>query len=334
MEQLSGRQERILEAVVVEYVAAAEPVPSDVIVRKYELGVRGATVRNEMAEITEMGLLEKPYTSAGRIPSDGGYRYFVDNIVVPAKPGKRDCGAIQGATKTEDTLYGFLSEATKALSRVTHLLSVAAVHRNPEAKVRHALVTGLGPEKCLFVLVLENGHVENRMVEAPRGADLAAIGQANDLLASECVGKTLRELASARLTSGPGDSLADAVATTLRSVAADLIRGKVVAEGHEFVLAQPEFLRDEETAHGVLESIEDEELLRSTMTTPGVSIGTEHADGRLHRLTVIRSPINVAGKEAGMMALIGPTRLDYNRSISILDYTARAIGKALDNLTA
>lgn len=333
LEQLSPRQEKILEAVVVEYVAAAEPVASEQVVSKYGLGVRGATVRNEMAEITEMGLLEKPHSSAGRRPSDGGYRYYVDRLVVVRKPDRPERQAVESAAD-EETLFEVLSATTRALARMTHLLSVGTIHRTDQCKVRHVLLSGLGPSRCLLVLVLDNGHIENRMVDIP-DADLAQIGQMNEWLSKEVVGCGLQELAKSR----PGEAVEEppfrrAVLGALRSVAKNLLRGKIVAEGHEFVLSQPEFRRDEEAAGELLASIEDEELLRGAVQSDGVTIGSEHADRRMRRLTVVRRPIVVGGKEAGALGLVGPTRMHYERSISLLDYAAAALSKALDDLTA
>ncbi|MGE0001984.1 MAG: heat-inducible transcriptional repressor HrcA [Fimbriimonadaceae bacterium] len=337
MSELSPRKQRILEAVIVEYVQAGEPVASDVIVRKYELGVRGATVRSEMAEITELGLLDKPYSSAGRVPSDGGYRYYVDQIVVPKPPTQPEKKHIGEATSEEDTLNDFLSSTARALSRITHLLSVATVNRNQDARVRHLLITGLSPGKCLLVMVMENGHVENRMVETPPETGLAHIAAVNEALATACIGKSLRELGTLSVPKGL-DKLATAVGAAtihqVKSAAKELQNGKLVAEGHEFVLAQPEFLREEGAAREVLDGIEDEEAIRSALSRPSLSIGSENPDRRFRRLTVIQSPFKVGGQETGVLALIGPTRLEYDRAISLLDFTAKALGAALDDLTA
>jgi heat-inducible transcriptional repressor len=333
VDELSPRQERILEAVVVEYVLGAEPVSSELVVSKYGLGVRGATVRNEMAEITGLGLLEQPYASAGRRPSDSGYRYYVDRLVIVREPEKPERRAVEQAA-SEDTLFEVLESTTRALARMTHLLSVGTIHRQAETRVRHALLSGLGPGRCLLVLVLDNGHIENRLVDAP-GADLAQIGALNDWLATECAGKRVDELLSARLPeSHEGAELRSAVGTVLRAVARGIRRGRMVAEGHEFVLAQPEFRRDETAAQEVLESLEDEEALREAVQSDGISIGSENPDRRMRRLTVIRRPIVFGGREAGALGLVGPTRMRYDRSISLLDYAARALSKALDDLTA
>src|SRR5262249_7501717 len=126
MEGLGPRKEQILRAVIVEYVTAAEPVPSELIATKYELGVRNANVRTELAEIPDLGLLDQPHPSAGRVPSDRGYRYYVDRLVVHQPPDKSSEQRIHDAADSEDTLRELLTESTKALSRLTHLLSAAA----------------------------------------------------------------------------------------------------------------------------------------------------------------------------------------------------------------
>src|SRR5437588_11331692 len=130
MSELEPRKQSILRAVVFEYVTTAEPVGSELLTQKYNLGVKSATIRNELADLAEQGYLEQPHTSAGRIPSDQGYRYFVDNLIVPRDPESSSKQRVRDAAEDGEALLTMLRETTRALSRLTHLLNAATLVRD------------------------------------------------------------------------------------------------------------------------------------------------------------------------------------------------------------
>ncbi len=340
MEPLSERKEQILRAVIVEYVTAAEPVASELIANKYELGVKSATVRSELSEMSDLGYLEQPHTSAGRIPSDMGYRYFVDRLIVGIPLDKERKKKVKEATDEEDTLQQILRHTTRTLSRLTHLLSAAATLRDGGAIVRNAVLTVLGPQRALLVVILQNGLVENRVVELPKGTTLESVGRINDALAGMTERKTLRALtklkASATGDSGT-DKLMKAVCAELQGVAKDLTKGQVVIEGEEYILAQPEFQRDALLMEQLVANLEDESaihnaLLEESNHFPAVTIGREHKSARMHPLSIVRQTFCVGDEEAGTIAIIGPTRMNYEHGIRLLDFTSVAIGETLTRL--
>lgn len=335
MGDLTGRKEQILRAVIVEYVSAAEPVASDLIAHKYELGVKSATVRNEMAEITDLGLLEQPHTSAGRVPSDRGYRYYVNRLLVPKEPGAEERQRVRAAAEDEDTLKELLQGTTRALSRMTHLLSAAATIRDSEVPIRHAVVTALGPEKALLVLVLHNGMVENRLLDCPVGATLEHLGQANELISRTVDGLRLGDVAKIKPPQHPiptVDKIVRAGLAAVKVAARDLTRGQLIKDGEEYITGQPEFRRDPESLAQLMESLEDDDSLYSALTSSesgDVTIGKEHASQKMHGLTVLRKTFFVGDDEAGTLAIVGPTRLDYDAHLSLLDFTSDAVSRTL-----
>src|SRR2546423_8465023 len=121
MPDLDARKQSILHAVIVEYVGGAEPVGSELLVQKYAFGIKSATVRNELAEMADLGFLEQPHTSAGRIPSDMGYRYYVDRLIVPAQPEQDSKQQVKGVAEQGDALQATLRDTARVLSRLTHL---------------------------------------------------------------------------------------------------------------------------------------------------------------------------------------------------------------------
>ena len=333
---LDPRKQSILRAVVVEYVVAAEPVGSEQIVQRYGLGVKSATVRNELAEMGELGYLEQPHTSAGRIPSDQGYRFFVDRLVTQEPVGESTRERVRTATEGGDSLESLLRDTVRVLSRVTHLLGVATTVRDAGVTVRTAIVSALGPTQALLVLALSNGHVENRMLECPGGLTLADIGAVNDALARATVGKTVRGLVKAKVPTVLGVPVEKFMAMLwghIRSLAREATRGVMVTEGEEFMLAQPEFQRDLASLQTLLSELADSDVLYEALApgeaSPPVTIGRENKGAPMQRLSVIRHSFFVGGMEAGVIALVGPTRMRYDKGMPLVAFTAQALSESL-----
>lgn len=366
MEPLDDRKQQILRAVILEYISGAEPIGSDTLTQKYDLGVRSATIRNELSEMSELGYLEQPHTSAGRVPSDLGYRYYVDHLVVFRTPKPESKQKLrqdsQSGSKTSETpaLQGLLQETTRALSRMTHLLTAATTLRNQKMRVRNAVISALGPDRALVVLVLANGFVENRILEFAPGVSLQDVGKANEIIASNIEGMTLSTLTKARIdTRSMSQELATLVNSTfssLRSMAKDLTRGQLITHGEEYLFAQPEFQRDPARLHEIVRTLEEEALILNALANPEgdakrdieaatdstlavprlseltITIGKEHRAESMKRFTVLRNSFVVGEEEAGAIAIIGPTRMDYDSSVPLLQYAAQAIGETLTRI--
>ena len=334
---LDPRKQTILRAVVVEYVAMAEPVGSEQLVQRYGLGVKSATVRNELAEMSELGYLEQPHTSAGRIPSDLGYRFFVDRLVVQTEVEESTRQKVRLAAEGGDVLEGLLRDTVRALSRVTQLLGVATTVRDPGVTVRAAVVSAMGPSRALLVLALSNGHVENRMIECPGGLTLTDIGMVNESLARATLDKTLRGLARAKSPAFAGTAAAEKLSSSvwaqILTIARAGSRGLLVTEGEEFMLAQPEFQRDLTSLQTLLHELADSDVLYEALA-PGdearpVTIGKENRGAPMQRLSVIRHSFFVGGTEAGVIALVGPTRMPYDKGLPLVAFTAQALSESL-----
>jgi heat-inducible transcriptional repressor len=337
MNDLDARKQSILHAVIVEYVRGAEPVGSEMLVQKYTFGVKSATIRNELSEMSDLGLLEQPHTSAGRIPSDMGYRYYVDKLIVPKQPDIEVKQKVKGVADEGDALQATLRDTARVLSRLTHLLTVAVTVRNQDVNVRNAVVSALGPKQALLSLILSNGHIENRMLDCPAGLTLEDVGFANEVLATQIASKKLRTLTKGKAPTGGSQATEKLIAScwnAIRGVAKDLTRGILVTEGEEFMLAQPEFQRDTGALKALLETLSDSDLLQEAIQSPregveSVTIGREHKMESMKQVSVVRNSFFVGETEAGIIALVGPTRMRYERSIPLVHYTARALSEAL-----
>lgn len=337
MSELDPRKEMILQAIVIEYVSGAEPVASDLLVQKYQLGVKAATVRNEMAELSELGLLEKPHTSSGRVPSDLGYRYFVDRLIIDQQLQDSTRRQVRDVTEEGEVLQSLLRDTARVLSRVTQLLSVATTVRDPGLTVRNAVVSALGPTQALLVLILNNGHVENRMIDCPPGLTLDDVGLANETLQVAVTNRTLRSLTRAKAPVSEANPAIDRLLSNLwvsiRSICRDLTRGVMITEGEEFMVGQPEFQRDLVALNDLMSQLTNSDLLYEAIA-PGeavqtVTIGRENRQAPMKQLSVVRHSFHVGGQEAGVIALVGPTRMHYEFSIPLVNYTAKALSESL-----
>lgn len=337
MPDLDARKQSILQAVIIEYVSSADPVGSELLVHKYGLGVKAATVRNELADLAEMGYLEQPHTSAGRIPSDLGYRYYVDRLIVKREPESLAKQKVRDASSDGDALQALLRDTARALSRFTQMLTAATTTRDQSVTVRNAIVSALGPSQALLVLVLSNGHVDNRMIECPVGLTLEDIGRANELLSTATVGKSLKILGRQKAPTGAGnpaiDKLLGVIWTNLRTIVRELTRGLLITEGEEFMFAQPEFQRDAGSLALLLDELVESDVLYDTLvpsdTPQTVTIGKEHRHEEMHQLSVVRHSFFAGDNEAGVIALIGPTRMRYETSIPLVNFTAKALSESL-----
>lgn len=340
---LDARKQTILRAVIVEYVQGAEPIASDTLAQKYELGVKSATIRNELAEITELGYMEQPHTSAGRIPSDLGYRYFVDRLIVERDPGAEAKQTVQSVTSDGEALQEVLRDTTRALSRLTHLLAAAATFRDPSLTIRSAVISAIGPKQALVVLVLSNGDVVNRMVECPPGLSLEDLGMANSALNAAVANKPLRQVSRLRTPTESGSHGADALLANLwpllKAWIKERSRVELITSGEEFLFSQPEFHRDLNQLITLVDELKDGDVLVESLTGPlavpqKVTIGKEHRHERMHALSVVRQSFYVGQTEAGMIAIVGPTRMAYEEGIPLVTYTARALTASLTKYLA
>lgn len=337
MEELEHRQKVLLRAVIVEYIGTAEPVGSESLVSRYDLGVRSATVRNELAAMSTQGFLEQPHTSSGRIPSDKGYRYFVDRLIISKPVQRENQSALRSVTAEGELLPTLLNETTAALSRLTHLLSAATVVKDRALTIRSALVSALGPHKALVVVVFSNGSAESRVLECPAELTLSQIGEANDSLQRELVGKPLKQVQRYKPTGKAGapayEKLMAGIAAIVRALAKEQSRGALVTKGEEYLFGQPEFKHDAERLADILDEIKSSDLLYDALANPDatgtVTIGKEHRSERLHELAVVKKSFMVGEHEAGTIAVIGPTRLSYESNIPLVNYTAQALTEAL-----
>ena len=342
---LNDRERRVLEAVIQSYVETAEPAGSRTISRRFGLGVSPATIRNTMSDLEEKGYLYHPHTSAGRVPTDVAYRLYVDSLmrVAPIASSDRDMLAEQLASSGGSTIEAILRRAAQSLSVLTQELGMAVGPRLDQIVLQRLELVRLSSERLVLVLSLQGGAVRTIFVEIGEQIADNALVEVSVVLNERLAGLTLREIRAslgARLRdakSGSGThELLNIVVQERDSIFDDpLKRDESLVLGQTSVLAeQPEFSSTDQMRRllALTESNEHlTELLRRRHVNPGLSItiGNEHGDPRSENFTIVTSEYR-AGSLAGVIGVIGPTRMPYEKVIAVVTHASRLVSDLLD----
>jgi heat-inducible transcriptional repressor len=327
---LDDRKTAILSAVVQEYIATAQPVGSSHIASATGIGVSPATVRNEMAVLEQEGFLIQPHTSAGRIPTDKGYRFFVDHL---ASPNRLDAAVTRQIGDFFAAAHGRLEEmlyqTSDLLTRLTHNAAVIVGPKSEAATIRSAQLVRLSSTMATVVLVLGNGTVEHEMVEIDDTISDAVLNAASAHLDASLSGATLAGLASIP----PSDDAAvDALCATVLSAARAGLTddhlyvggASTVAEAFEAVDVVRQVLQTLEQQFVVVSLVRD--LVDRGMS---VAIGIEHGIEPLSACSVVVAPVVVDGEHVGSVGVLGPTRMNYPRALATVDVVSERLGRRL-----
>jgi len=344
-QELSERERRVLEAVIQSYVETAEPAGSRTISRRFGLGVSPATIRNTMSDLEEKGYLYHPHTSAGRVPTDIAYRLYVDSLmhVTPIASSDRDRLAEQLAAGGGSTIEAILRRAAQTLSVLTQELGMAVGPRLDQTVLHRLELVRLSSERLVLVLTLRGGAVRTIFVEVSEQIADNALAEVSVVLNERLAGLTLREIRSslaARLRDAnaipSGHELLNIFLQEGETIFDDPLRNdESLVLGQASVLAeQPEFSSSEKMRRLIALTESNEhlaELLRRRPVTPGISItiGNEHGDPRFENFTIVTSEYR-AGSLAGVIGVIGPTRMPYEKVVAIVAHTSRLVSDLLD----
>lgn len=332
---MDDRKAAILRAVVECHIRTAQPVSSSYVAQLGDLSVSPATVRNEMAVLEQEGFLFQPHASAGRVPTDKGYRFFVDSMAGPAPLAPSQAELVRlFFNRTHGELERMLAETSGLLSRLTDYAAVVVAPAVPDpARVRSVQLVQLAPRLAVAVVVLANGAVERRTLElaAELSAGQVDVAQAN--LAAVLVGSTVDKAATPQRSGDPAvDALADSALGALRGA-----EGDGAGSEHVFVGGAARMATAFEavgTIRNVLEILEQQyvlvTLLRDVLDRGlTVAIGTEHGLASLSDCSVVVAPYEVDGERAGTVGVLGPTRMHYDQALAAVAVVSRKLTRAL-----
>jgi heat-inducible transcriptional repressor len=327
---LDERKTAVLRAVVQEYISTAQPVGSTHVASAPGVKVSSATVRNDMAHLEQEGYLVQPHTSAGRIPTDKGYRFFVDHLT---QPGRLDADAVHQVGEFFGRAHGRLEEllarTSDLLSRLTRHAAVVVGPNVQTAVVRSVQVVGLSPRVAMVVVVLSNGRVENQTIELDEEVSESRLHGATAHLNTVMLGNPLG--ATGDVVSS-GDAAVDAVCAkalgALRAVGEDT---PVFVGGAATVASAFDAV---EIVRSVLTTLEQQYVVVSLVRDVigrglSVAIGAEHGFEQLSACSVVVKSVTVDGEPVGTVGVLGPTRMNYPQALATVDVVGEHLGRHL-----
>jgi heat-inducible transcriptional repressor len=341
--QLNERSREIFRQIVESYLATGEPLGSRNLSRLISMPLSPASVRNVMQDLEELGLIYAPHTSAGRLPTELGLRFFVDALMQVGELNDKERDAIEGQVAAAgQTVEDVLTQASGLLSGLTRAAGVVLTAKS-NVRLKHIEFVRLEPTRALVVLVADDGQVENRIVPLPLGLPSSALIEAANFLNAHARGRTLAE-AKTEMEQALDASRAELDQLTQKIVAAGLASWsggssddrKLIVRGQANLLEDLRALEDLERVRLLFDDLETKrglaDLLGRAEQAEGVRIfiGSENKLFSLSGSSTVMAPYrDGSGRMVGVLGVIGPTRLNYARVIPMVDYTARVVSKLL-----
>ena len=336
--ELTERKKKVLRSVVDLYIRTAEPVGSKAITELPDMNYSSATIRNEMADLTAMGYLEQPHTSAGRIPSPAGYRLYVDELMQDYRLSVDETRSINSAIEEKVRRVDKLVEkVAKLVSQATDLPAISAASRNDTATVTRYDLIQAGQGSIILVVMLSDDQVFNKLIKLPVSAEetdlkllAALLNTAMTELPAE--GFTPALLDKVMRSAGKASSLVPVIVDFTTDVLRHQASTNVAVAGQARLLGLPEY-RDVDKAQKVLESIDEDALsnLPTIMQSENgtkVLVGPENVAQELKDTSVVMTKFDIGDGMQGMIGVVGPTRMDYAKVTARLSYFAESLSKA------
>jgi heat-inducible transcriptional repressor len=338
---LSERKREILKAVIADYILTAEPVGSSAITGRHIRDLSPATVRSVMAELEEMGFLFQPHTSAGRVPTEKGFRAFVDHLMQPKAINSAEKEEIRRACiSSGHEVPDLLRDVSRILSSITRHAGLAVVPRVSDATLKHIEFVRLKGNRVLVVLVSESGMVQNKLIEMDEDLKQGDLDRMSGYLNELFSGLTIAEIKMRLLEEMRKEkNLYDRLLKRALRLGSEVMGGdagakEVFIEGRSRLFEHPEFL-DVGRMREIFRAFEEKgmiiKLLDKSLKAEGVHvfIGCETGSSELKGCSLVAATYGMDGSILGSIGVIGPVRMDYSRVIPVVDYTARVVEKIL-----
>ncbi len=341
----TNRKKIILQGIIVRFIKDAEPVSSGKIAASLNLDISSATIRKEMYELEEMGYLTHPHTSSGRVPTDTGYRFYVDNITEsnlnPIVKKEQELPEIRNIITKSMEIEAVLKESTEILARITNYLSMIVAPTIDQSKFKHLELLKFEGENYLMVLITDTGRVYKRSFSFEgRFTDLDLQG-ASGILNSELRDKNFLDIEADNIRISDGDThlilLINRIIELIKEcMGENLEYNRIFIHGASAIMQQPEFV-DIKNIHQIISVIENEYLLmkmlmdfsndKSFMVKIGAELFSEGSDN----LSLIASKYRIKGNTSGAIGILGPKRMDYSRVINIMNIFRKNLTEVFDS---
>ena len=326
---LDERKQRILQAVIQDYISSAEPVGSRTLARKYDLGVSPATIRNEMADLEMLGYLEHIHTSSGRVPSSKGYRLYVDSLLPVQPMTDAEKVLIDKWYKAKvQQLDQVFQETAKIISKLTRNVSLVLAPQISKAAFRCMQFLPLDDHRVIAVLMTDAGFVENRIMEMPAGSSFEDFQRMAKVINGCLAGHTLGAIQNGslkKIEAEIGDNgLYESAMTLIDKALNSQRKERLYLGGTTEMMEQPEF-HNVDKVKELLIMLEKDQLMKDILKAHlgdglTVTIGQENEYSGIKDCSIITATYHLDGELLGSMAVLGPTRMEYGRTMSLLNY--------------
>ncbi|MCR5611738.1 MAG: heat-inducible transcriptional repressor HrcA [Clostridiales bacterium] len=336
---LDIRKMRILQAIVDDYIMTAAPVGSRTVSKRSDMGLSPATIRNEMSDLTELGFLEQPHTSAGRIPSEKAYRLYVNHIMDQAKLTDDEADYIKRHLDTRVHEVGeVIRQTAKVISDMTNYTSMVLVPQLSSMKVKRISLIPVSEGSAMAVVVTNTGVTKNSMISIPESLSPDDIEKISKLITEKLDGHRLTDAIESVLPAIRAEigEQADAVCEMLEDIERSMSETDVEVVGASNILDYPEY-SDAQKARSFLTEVETGNYLQQVLKDSSdvemsVRIGTDNDNPDLKDCSVITVTYKAGGKNIGSMGVVGPTRMDYGKVMAVLKYLSNSLSDILSKL--
>lgn len=328
---LDDRKKRVLQAIVEEYVNSAEPVSSSTIVKKHNMPCSSATIRNDMMELEQIGLLDKPHTSAGRIPSPKGYRFYVDKLLNSNNISYDEINYIKSKLQNKvNELEDLTKIITNTLTEVTHYTSLAIGPKTEMQKIEDIKFVLLGSNILMAVILTDAGIIKETIIKFEKEITQSQVNNLNYVFNAKLKGRPLTDIdiSMEEYIMSEMNLQLEIIKPIVEQINKALSENSnLYLEGKNKVFDYPEF-KEIDVARNFLNLLDTREIVESVIAN-GISkdvnvyIGDEQQDENFKNLSLITFKHELGGKELGTIGIIGPTRMDYSKVISIMKYISK-----------
>ncbi len=337
--ELSERKKKILRAVVESYIRTAEPVGSKAILELADLKVSSATIRNELSDLTEMGYLEQPHTSAGRVPSPKGYRLYVNELMEEQRLSLEETRQINEALHLKmQELDKVIDQAGRMVSQLTNYPAFALAGGRQSTTIRRYDLIMVDTNSFIVVVMTDSNVVKNKLIRLPTDLSQPQLQMLTTLLNASFVGKSLEELTPelmrvAEHAAGSAYGLISLVVSFAMEVLDSLEHSPVYTAGASHILDHPEY-RDVDKAQKLMSYLTEEQSLANVLDLPALNsdntkilIGPENVADELKDTSVVLASYDIGDGMKGVIGVVGPTRMDYAKVAAKLSYVADGLSK-------
>lgn len=337
---LNERKKKILQIIIEDYISSAEPVGSRTIARKYDLGLSPATIRNEMSDLELLGYLEQPHTSAGRIPSAQAYRFYVEALIEPGTLTDNDMALIDGwYNERRRNIDDIFQSTAKILSRMTQNVSMVLTNQQTIANFCYLKFLPLDSQHAILCIVADDGSIDTNVVDIPLGMSSEEMDYLAGKMSKLLEDRNLSDISVEILQNVHTDVVEDklifsSLLQAVRKMTGRRQEQKVFLGGTKQLLNQPEF-RDVERVRNLLGILEEEKVLKDLLqggedSGLKVTIGSENKFTGIQDCSMVQATYRLNGQIVGTMAVLGPTRMEYGKVISVMDYLHKYLKTILD----